>query len=133
MAIQESSELVSSRENCVQQLDPNHEIFKTCDRAKPSNPHNYTELELARRRIEINQMERDHPTLPPKWLEWTYDWIGHLSEEERLEVLAGKYNEPIKKLDYCGTRKSVEFTGKWEITRGPDGELDPELPYTIIP
>lgn len=56
-------------------------------RPPQANPHNYTELELAKREKAIKDMGRDHPTIPPKWLEWLYDIVENKPQEEIEDII----------------------------------------------
>jgi len=121
------------KSTCLEQIEPANKLWDEFDRAIPNNPHKYSDVELSVRKLAINQMERDYPNLPPKWLEWSYDWIKHTSQEERDEIIAGKYDKPLREVDYCGIQKTVEYTGVWQVSNDADGNPDPELPYTVVP
>ena len=71
----------------VQNLDASNSVWDEFERAKPSNPYNYTEGQLAKREITLKALARDFPTLPRKWLEWSHDAIENKSPEEQQAII----------------------------------------------
>ena len=66
-------------------------------RTRVPNPHNYTELQLAERKIAVDDLIRKHPTVPEKWIEWTYDVIVNKDEEEVKDIVNNNlWDKPIK-------------------------------------
>ena len=114
----------------VQHIDASNSVWDEFERAKPSNPYNYTEGQLAKREITLKALARDFPTLPRKWLEWSHDAIENKSPEEQQAILDGAWDKlpRDKKPQYEGVAQTVEHLGTWEVSNG-----DPDLPYTIIP
>jgi len=109
--------------------DVSPDLFNTLERAVDRNPYNYSEVELVRREQTLTAMARDWPRLPRKWLEWTFDSIDRLPQEEQDAICNGAWDEMKRKpVEYQGVKKSVEHLGTWKVTDG-----NPELPYTIIP
>tara|TARA_R110000824_G_scaffold399952_1_gene606421 strand:+ start:76 stop:465 length:390 start_codon:yes stop_codon:yes gene_type:complete len=105
------------------------DLFDILPRAVPDNPYNYTEMELVRREQTLKAMAKDWPRLPRKWLEWTFDSIDRLPQEEQDAICNGAWDEMKRKpVEYQGVKKSVEHLGTWEVT-----DNNPELPYTINP
>ena len=56
-------------------------------RHQPSNPYNYTNLELAERKNTLKVMERDYPKLPYAWLEMVYDFNKNTPKEEVDKII----------------------------------------------
>ena len=115
----------------VQHIDASNSVWDEFERAKPSNPYNYSEIQLIQRENTLKAMARDYPSLPRKWLEWSHDTIENKSPEEQQAIIDGAWDKlpRDKKPEYEGTiTNAVEHLGTWKVTNG-----DKELPYTIIP
>jgi len=59
-------------------------------RHKPSNPYNYDEIQLAKRKRDIKAMIKDFPTVSPMWCEWLYDVIENMPKEEVENIIKNK-------------------------------------------
>jgi hypothetical protein len=53
-------------------------------RAVRRNPHNYSNLELARRDKEVSEAMKAFPNLPPKWIEWMWDTVENKPKEREM-------------------------------------------------
>jgi hypothetical protein len=52
------------------------------ERAKRYNPFNYTDEQFAIRDKAVRDMNKDHPKIPYKYLEWLYDTITNMPEDK---------------------------------------------------
>ena len=65
-------------------------------RATRPNPYNYTPLQFATRDKAVNDMSKDFPNIPYKWLEWLYDTIEHKDEAEVEKIInEGLWEKPV--------------------------------------
>ena len=65
-------------------------------RATRPNPYNYTPLQFATRDKAINDMNKDFPNIPYKWLEWLYDTIENKDPEEVEKIInEGLWEKPV--------------------------------------
>ena len=65
-------------------------------RATRPNPYNYTPLQLATRDKAVNDMSKDFPSIPYKWLEWLYDTIENKDEKEVEKIInEGLWEKPV--------------------------------------
>ena len=71
---------MSERTSVATQTDLN--VDSENPRHQPSNPYNYTNLELAERKNTLKVMEREYPKLPYAWLEMVYDFNKNTPKEE---------------------------------------------------
>jgi len=65
-------------------VDPSQPVI---ERAKRSNPFNYTDEQFAVRDKAIRDMHKDHPKIPYKWLEWLYDTIENMPPEKVDDIM----------------------------------------------
>ena len=65
-------------------VDPEQPVI---ERAKRSNPFNYTDEQFAVRDKAVRDMHRDHPKIPFKWLEWLYDTIENMDEGKVDDII----------------------------------------------
>lgn len=121
---------MSEKNDIVKLIDASNSVWDQFDRAVPSNPYNYTEIQLIKRENTLKAMARDYPTLPRKWLEWSFDTIDNKSEEDQQAIIDGAWDKlpRDKKPEYEGVAQTVEHLGTWSVTNE-----DPDLPYTITP
>ena len=81
--------------------------------------YNYTEFDLAKREKAINDGVRDHPKLPPKWIEWLYDIVENKPKEEVEKIINEKlWEKPIKQRELGGVIK-----GALEVLPPPPPQL----------
>lgn len=67
-------------------------------RHKPSNPYNYTKVDLAKRKKALIDIERDFPNVPKMWAEWLYDVIENMPPEEVERIINnGEWEKPSEK------------------------------------
>jgi len=65
-------------------------------RAQRPNPYKYDNLQMAKRDKAINDMTKDFPSIPYKWLEWLYDTIENKPREEVDEIIkSGAWEKQI--------------------------------------
>jgi len=66
-------------------------------RAKQSNPYNYTEVQLAKRKRDIKAMKRDFPSVNDGWIEMLYDVIENMPPAEVENIINNKlWEKPSK-------------------------------------
>ena len=56
-------------------------------RAKPSNPYNYSNIDLAKKEQAIKAAARDFPNVPMFYIEMAYDVTEHIPEDEMKEII----------------------------------------------
>lgn len=56
-------------------------------RHEPSNPYNYTKIQIAKRQMQLKQMEKDFPNVPYGWLELVWDFCENKTEDELNEII----------------------------------------------
>jgi NADH:ubiquinone oxidoreductase subunit len=72
-------------------------------RHKPSNPYNYTKVDLAKRKKALIDIERDFPNVPKMWAEWLYDTIENMPPEEVEKIINnGEWEKPSEKYQAKG-------------------------------
>lgn len=73
-------------------------------RYKESNPRNYDELTLARKRVELKAMIAHYKDMSPAWLEMCWDFVENTPKERINEIIETKEFEkkPNVKRDYAG-------------------------------
>jgi len=54
------------------------------------NHYNYTPLEIAERKKHIRDAVRDYPHLPPIWVDWAYDMVKNMPEDELKDIINNK-------------------------------------------
>jgi NADH:ubiquinone oxidoreductase subunit len=73
-------------------------------RHEQKNPFNYTSLELAERKKAIRDATKDYPNVPEGWIEWMYDLIKNIPEEEIKDIINNKkWEDKPKERDAAGT------------------------------
>ena len=60
---------------------------KDVPRHSPSNPYNYTNVELAKKKKALIDAQRDFPNVPAQWIEWMYDVVEHMPADEAEEII----------------------------------------------
>jgi len=53
----------------------------------PSNPRNYSNMELTKRKELVDELEKKFPNIPPSWLEMCYDWLHGKTDEELTKMV----------------------------------------------
>ena len=72
-------------------------IDEEFDRYQPSNPLNYTKLELAKKKKMMNDIKRDYPNLPDAWVEMVLDFEKVTPPEEMERIInEGTFEVPGK-------------------------------------
>ena len=75
-------------------------------RGDDDNPHNFSNVDLARRKVEVKKIHEDFPDVPILWCKWLWE-MNELAEE--------------------GEMKRIAESGEWEIpgkfTRPPGGNV----------
>jgi len=61
--------------------------LENLERAKPSNPYNYSKIDLARKEQAIKAASRDYPNIPAFYIEMAYDVTEHIPEDEMKEII----------------------------------------------
>ena len=56
----------------------------------PSNPYNYTNVQLAERKKTLKDLAEVYPSLPFAWLEMAYDFEKNTSREEIQRIIHEK-------------------------------------------
>ena len=59
-------------------------------RHTPSNPYNYTNVQLAERKKTLKDLAEIYPSLPFAWLEMAYDFEKNTSREEIQRIIHEK-------------------------------------------
>lgn len=79
-------------------------------RYQKSNPYNYTEVQLSKRKRDIKAMIADYPTVNGMWCEWLYDVIENMPPEEVENIINNKLWEKPSKFSKAlgGTSNAVE-------------------------
>mgnify|MGYP003627820517 CR=1 FL=1 len=74
------------------------ELNDVLPKYKEPNPRNYTEMQLARKRLETRQMVKQYPEVSPQWIGWCWDFIENTSKERIAEIIETKEfeNRPQK-------------------------------------
>jgi len=57
------------------------------ERAKPSNPYNYSKIDLAKKEQAIKAAMRDYPNIPAFYIEMAYDCVENTPEDEMKEII----------------------------------------------
>lgn len=73
------TELVETNHNIIE-TDSSLEKRLNLERYKTPNPYNYNNLELAQRRIEVDECKKRHPNVPAFYIEMVYDYIKNTPE-----------------------------------------------------
>ena len=82
----------------------------TIPRKERPNPYNYTNLEIAERDATLENMAKQHPTIPFTWLEYVYDLVKNKPEEEIKKIINnGEWEKPVKERLNQGIYKNVEI------------------------
>lgn len=71
-------------------------IDEEFERSKASNPHNYTNLQLASKERMIRNYQKEYPTIPAKWIDWCYDILhsGKIPIEDiREKINSGEWEK----------------------------------------
>tara|TARA_Y100000310_G_C20471268_1_gene710162 strand:- start:286 stop:702 length:417 start_codon:yes stop_codon:yes gene_type:complete len=73
-------------------------------RYKETNPRNYDELTLARKRTELKAMIAHYKDMSPAWLEMCWDFVENTPKDRIDEIINNKEFEgkPTKERDYKG-------------------------------
>jgi len=73
-------------------------------RYEEKNHYNYTPLEIAERNKQIRDASKDYPTIPKMWVEWAWDMLKNMPEEEVKKIINERLWEgkPTRKRDYDG-------------------------------
>ena len=77
----------------------------------PSNPYNYTPVQLAERKKTLKDLAEVYPSLPFAWLEMAYDFEKNTSREEIQRIIH---------------EKLWEKPGKFTLPPGRNGMFDAE-------
>ena len=56
-------------------------------RAEPSNPYNYSKIDLAKKEQAIKAAARDFPNVPMFYIEMAYDCVENTPEDEMKEII----------------------------------------------
>ena len=62
-------------------------IEEALPRYQPENPYKYTNVELAKRRKALKDIQKDYPTVNAAWTQWLYDVIESMPEEEVKQIM----------------------------------------------
>ena len=57
------------------------------ERAKPSNPFNYSNFDLAKKEQAVKAAMRDYPNIPAYYIEMAYDVVENTPEDEMKEII----------------------------------------------
>jgi NADH:ubiquinone oxidoreductase subunit len=77
-------------------------------RAVRRNPHNYSNLELARRDKEVSEAMKAFPNLPPKWIEWMWDTVENKPKDEMEKIInESLWDKPLKEREMGGVLKGA--------------------------
>jgi len=68
----------------IVKVDPNLE------RHKQSNPKNYTNMELTKKKELVDELEKKFPNIPAVWLDMCFDWLHGKSDDE-LEKMVNEH------------------------------------------
>lgn len=79
-------------------------------RHEPKNPFNYSKVQLAKRKKEISDAEKDYPNVPGLWVEWMYDLLQQKSSEEIEKIIeSGEWEKHTNtERQFGGTIQSCE-------------------------
>lgn len=77
------------------------DLTQEFDRAEPSNPFNYSKLDLAKREKDVKSAMRDYPHIPSFYIEMAYDVVANTEEQEMNDIIENdlwvKYKKKLKK------------------------------------
>ena len=68
-------------------MSPDEIANEVIPRHVPSNPYNYTNLQLAERKHALKLLEREYPHLPFGWIEMCYDFEYNTPKEEIDKII----------------------------------------------
>ena len=66
-------------------------------RAEPSNPFNYSKLDLAKKQQEVNAAIKDYPHIPAFYIEMAYDVVKNTPEDEMNDIIENNLWSNFKK------------------------------------
>tara|TARA_Y100000385_G_C12986997_1_gene591090 strand:+ start:348 stop:662 length:315 start_codon:yes stop_codon:yes gene_type:complete len=96
-------------------------LEETLPRHKTENPHNYDDLTLAKRAVEIKAACKDFPLLSENTIAMCWDSVTGIGEERMNEIILNKEWEktPQKERPKAGVHKTVtiedaEEPSSWE-------------------
>ena len=63
------------------------DLTQEFNRAEPSNPYNYSKLDLAKKEQSVKAAMRDYPHIPSFYIEMAYDVVANIEEIEMTEII----------------------------------------------
>jgi hypothetical protein len=86
-----------------------YESIEEIPRYKASNPFNYDNLTLAKRKTEVNAALKDYPNMPPSVIEMAWDIIQTNPKDEIDDIINNNKwaNAPKKERPNAGTYKTM--------------------------
>lgn len=75
------------------------EVKDVLPKYKETNPRNYNEEQLARKRLETKDLMKHYPDMSPAWIEMVWDYVENTPKERIDEIIRTKEFEtkPQKK------------------------------------
>jgi hypothetical protein len=78
-------------------------------RKEKHNPYNYTELDLIKKKMTVDELEKNHTNIPRAWMEYAYDYCTNTPENEVKKVIEeGLWEKPLKQRDVGGVFKNIQ-------------------------
>ena len=77
-------------DNVCNVSNESNESTDVIPRHTPSNPYNYTPVQLAERKKTLKDLAEVYPSLPFAWLEMAYDFEKNTSREEIQKIIHNK-------------------------------------------
>ena len=74
----------------IEIIAPEKTIHDELPRYKETNPRNYDDLTLARKRTELKAMVAHYKDISPAWLEMCWDFVENTSKERIAEIIETK-------------------------------------------
>jgi len=65
-------------------------VDPSLERHKQSNPKNYTNMELTKKKELVDELEKKFPNIPAVWLDMCFDWLHGKSDDE-LEKMVNEH------------------------------------------
>ncbi len=91
------------------------------ERYKESNPYNYSDLDLQKRKIQLKAAKDMYPNLPDEWIAMAYDVITNKTEEEVNEIIETKAYENYERKERVLGGSSI---GSVKIENNPRSRVE---------